>query len=109
MKLTLEGLKDPAAWQEKGFVDYASDEAQVSFPWSMIDKITPRPALEKAGDAKTLVAIPLAIAGWCRYLLGVDDQGNAFERSSDPMLAVLTEQLAGPGAVRATLRKYLGE
>ena len=105
--------------------------------------------------AMKLVAIPLAIAGWCRYLLGVDDQGNAFERSSDPMLAVLTEQLsgveagkpesyqgqlknilsnanifgvdlyqagigsrveemfveqlAGPGAVRATLKKYLGE
>ena len=36
-------------WQKKGFVsqafvDYISDEAQVSFPWSMIDKITPRPA-----------------------------------------------------------------
>lgn len=48
MKLTLEGLKDQAAWQEKGFVDqafvdYASDETQVSFPWSIIDKITPWP------------------------------------------------------------------
>ncbi|MDY4855034.1 MAG: mannitol dehydrogenase family protein, partial [Candidatus Ventricola sp.] len=36
-------------WQKKGFVSaefvaYISDEAQVSFPWSMIDKITPRPA-----------------------------------------------------------------
>ena len=47
-------------WLKKGFVpqafvDYISDEAQVAFPWSMIDKITPRPAdsvckeLEKAG------------------------------------------------------------
>ena len=25
-------------------------------------------------------------AGWCRYLLGVDDNGEKFERSSDPML-----------------------
>ena len=37
------------------FVAYLSDEKQVSFPWSMIDKITPRPAeviteqLEKLG------------------------------------------------------------
>ena len=26
-----------------GFLDYLQDEAKVSFPWSMIDKITPRP------------------------------------------------------------------
>ena len=37
------------AWKERGFagqdfVDYLSDENRVSFPWSMIDKITPRPA-----------------------------------------------------------------
>lgn len=28
---------------EKEFVDYLNDENHVSFPWSMIDKITPRP------------------------------------------------------------------
>ena len=28
---------------EAGFVDYLNDESKVSFPWSMIDKITPRP------------------------------------------------------------------
>ena len=107
------------------------------------------------GDAKKLSAIPLALAGWLRYLLGVDDEGKAFERSSDPMLDELTEamsgitlgtvpadlheklapilsnanifgsdlykagigetieglfaeELTGPGAVRATLVKYLG-
>ena len=27
----------------QGFLDYLQDEAKVSFPWSMIDKITPRP------------------------------------------------------------------
>ena len=37
------------AWQKKGFVSaefiaYLEDESKVSFPWSMIDKITPRPA-----------------------------------------------------------------
>lgn len=108
----------------------------------------------KYGDAKKLEAIPLAIAGWLRYLLGVNDQGEAFERSSDPMLESLTEavkgielgkpetvgdklkpilsnenifgsdlyavglgekieelfkeEIAGKGAVRATLVKYLG-
>ncbi|MCR4789155.1 MAG: mannitol dehydrogenase family protein [Lachnospiraceae bacterium] len=28
---------------DKGFADYVKDPARVSFPWSMIDKITPRP------------------------------------------------------------------
>jgi fructuronate reductase len=28
---------------ERGFLDYLRDPARVSFPWSMIDKITPRP------------------------------------------------------------------
>ncbi len=36
------------AWLEKGFVgqdfiDYLTDESKIAFPWSMIDKITPRP------------------------------------------------------------------
>ncbi|MGL6220816.1 MAG: mannitol dehydrogenase family protein, partial [Lacrimispora sphenoides] len=46
-------------------------------------------------DVQTLTAIPLAIAGWLRYLLGVDDEGNAMEISSDPMLSELKEQLKG--------------
>lgn len=49
----------------------------------------------KYGDAKKLTAIPLAIAGWCRYLLAVDDQGEAFELSADPMIPELTKQLEG--------------
>ena len=28
---------------EAGFLDYVQNERQVSFPWTMIDKITPRP------------------------------------------------------------------
>lgn len=32
-----------------------------------------------------LVAIPLVLAGWCRYLLGVDDNGEPFKVSPDPM------------------------
>ena len=46
-------------------------------------------------DPASLTYIPLALAGWCRYLLAVDDEGRAMELSSDPMLAQLTERLAG--------------
>ncbi|MBR0032950.1 MAG: mannitol dehydrogenase family protein [Treponema sp.] len=49
----------------------------------------------KEGSAAKLDAIPLAIAGWCRYLLAVDDNGKAFELSPDPMLPELTAQLKG--------------
>lgn len=104
-------------------------------------------------DLDSLVSIPLALAGWLRYLLAVDDEGKPMEVSADPMkddmqamlagvelgkpesvdgklegilsnaaifgtdltktpLAAkiegyLKEELAGPGAVRATLRKHL--
>lgn len=103
-------------------------------------------------DASELKLIPLVLAGWLRYLIGVDDEGNAFEISPDPMLPDMQKQLAditlgseidaeqlrpilsdasifavnlyecgladtvigyfqelitGPGAVRATLKKYV--
>lgn len=105
-------------------------------------------------DAAALTAIPLALAGWLRYLLAVDDQGRPMAVSGDPMLAqlqealrdvrlgdpasvrgkltpilsnpnlfginlydaglagkveaLLAEELAGPGAVRDTLRRHIG-
>ncbi len=37
-----------------------------------------------------LTLIPLVLAGWLRYLMGVDDNGEAFERSADPMLEEVT-------------------
>ena len=46
-------------------------------------------------DLNTLVSIPLAIAGWLRYLLAVDDNGNAFEVSADPLKDELQAALAG--------------
>lgn len=104
-------------------------------------------------NVDALTAIPLALAGWLRYLLAVDDNGNAMTLSSDPMLSQMQEALkavefgkpetakgaltsvlankavfgvdlveaglaekveddfaqliAGPGAVRATLKKLL--
>ncbi|HHX69116.1 MAG: mannitol dehydrogenase family protein [Miniphocaeibacter sp.] len=39
--------------------------------------------------------IPLAIAGWLRYLLSVDDKGETFELSPDPLLDELTKYLVG--------------
>ena len=58
-KLRSSILTMAAEWQKKGFVsaefvDYVSDEAQVSFPWSMIDKITPRPADSVCGELARL-------------------------------------------------------
>ncbi|MDO5345358.1 MAG: mannitol dehydrogenase family protein [Lachnospiraceae bacterium] len=108
----------------------------------------------KYGDASRLTAIPLGIAGWLRYMLGVDDAGNKYELAPDPMNEEIQEQLkdivvgkpetftdqlkpilsneriffvdiyttglgekietmfremlAGPGAVKATVHKYVG-
>lgn len=41
-----------------------------------------------------LFYIPLAIAGWCRYLMGVDDKGNEMPLSPDPMLDLLKQHLS---------------
>lgn len=46
-------------------------------------------------DVKSLTFIPLAIAGWIRYLLAIDDKGEAMECSADPMLSMLQQQLSG--------------
>ncbi|MDR0949376.1 MAG: mannitol dehydrogenase family protein, partial [Lachnospiraceae bacterium] len=40
-------------------------------------------------NVSDLKMIPLVFAGWLRYLLCIDDQGNAFTPSSDPMLETL--------------------
>ena len=46
-------------------------------------------------DAGELTFIPLAIAAWFRYLLGIDDNGNEMEVSSDPQLEDLWNKLKG--------------
>ena len=103
-------------------------------------------------DVNDLKLIPLVFAGWLRYLMAVDDNGNRFELSPDPRLDALcpymnefmlgdkadirelkpvlsdasifgvdlfhigmaekvcgyfNEMLAGKGAVRMTLEKYV--
>lgn len=108
----------------------------------------------KYGDASRLTAIPLGIAGWLRYMLGVDDEGKSYELAPDPMNEEIQEQLkdvvvgrpesftdqlkailsneriffvdiyqtglgekietmfremlAGPGAIKTTVHKYVG-
>lgn len=47
----------------------------------------------KTHSVDELKYIPLAIAGWFRYLLGVDDCGNEMSVSDDPMLFKLKESL----------------
>ena len=44
-----------------------------------------------------LKLIPLVIAGWLRYLLAVDDNGNAFELSSDPLADFFQNELKSNG------------
>ena len=52
---------------------------------------------EKRADLKAadLKMIPLVFAGWLRYLMGINDEGKAFEPSSDPLLAKLRPYVAG--------------
>ena len=102
--------------------------------------------------ASELKLIPLVLAGWLRYLIGIDDEGKQFDCSPDPLLDSLQSRLsdarlgaennaemlrpilsdasifavdlyeagladkvagywqelmAGPGAVRATVKKYV--
>ena len=48
--------------------------------------------VKKFGDASRLTAIPLGIAGWLRYMLGVNDNGEKFELAPDPMNEEIQEQ-----------------
>lgn len=46
-------------------------------------------------DVRDLKLIPLVLAGWVRYLLGVDDAGKVFGVSPDPLYDTLATRLAG--------------
>ena len=68
---------------DQGFVDYIQDKNKVSFPWSMIDKITPRPdasveeilkadgleGLEPVITSKNTYVAPFVNAEECEYLV----------------------------------------
>lgn len=45
--------------------------------------------VEEDNDVSSLVAIPLVYAGWLRYLMAIDEEGNAMTLSPDPLLPTL--------------------
>ena len=56
--------------------------------------------------------IPLVIAGWFRYLMGIDDSGNERSISPDPMLSMLQENMkeiefGNPKSYNGQLKKIL--
>ena len=44
-------------------------------------------------DTSSLIAIPLTIAAWLRYLMGIDDNGKPMDISPDPMLEELQKHI----------------
>ncbi len=57
-------------------------------------------------DTKKLKYIPLVIAGWCRYLMGIADDGNAMELSPDPLLDELKKYVAN---IKLSTTEQLGD
>lgn len=80
---------------DPGFLSYVRDSGKVSYPWSMIDKITPRPdpkvqeilnrdhleGLEQVVTAKHTWAAPFVNAEECQYLV-IED---AFPNGRPPL------------------------
>ena len=107
-----EGLKvvvDPVVLNPKAFLDEC---IKVRFPNPAIPDTPQRIACDTSQkmpirygetikayvdntdlSVKDLKAIPLVIAGWCRYLMGIDDKGDLFTVSADPMLPQLQDVL----------------
>lgn len=50
--------------------------------------------IEKGLDISSLIAIPITIAAWIRYLMGIDDDGNEIEISPDPMFDELNKYIS---------------
>jgi fructuronate reductase len=65
-------------------------------------------------DVNDLTYIPLVLAGWCRYLMGIDDSGRPFEISPDPLLPKLLPIISGiqfgqTSNVHEVLKDILGD
>jgi len=66
----------------------------------------------RKNNTENLIGIPLAIAGWMRYLLGVNDRGEQYELSPDPMIPEIKRHLQGikwdqPESLQMQLRPVL--
>lgn len=82
---------------EEGFLAYVQDGSRLSFPWSMIDKITPRPdpqveklleadhidGLEQAVTSKNTWVAPFVNAEECQYLVIEDTFPNGHPTLED--------------------------
>ena len=82
---------------EEGFLAYVQDGSRLSFPWSMIDKITPRPdpqveklleadnidGLAKAVTSKNTWVAPFVNAEECQYLVIEDAFPNGRPKLED--------------------------
>ncbi|MCI1986654.1 MAG: mannitol dehydrogenase family protein [Lactobacillus sp.] len=102
-------VKDPKIISPKGFIDeviekrlpnknipdtpqrIASDTSQ-KLPIRY--GVTIQHYLDAGKDTSGLKAIPLIIAGWCRFLMAIQDDGTPFEPSRDPLLAELQPYVA---------------
>ena len=52
---------------------------------------------KRDGDAGKLLGIPLAIAGWLRYILGQNDEGQPYELAPDPLNGIYQKELKDSG------------
>ncbi len=91
---------------EEGFMDYVNDSSRLSFPWSMIDKITPRPDpkveallaadniedLEKIVTDKNTWAAPFVNAEECQYLVIEDAFPNGRPKLEDAGVIFTTRE-----------------
>ncbi|MDR1058253.1 MAG: mannitol dehydrogenase family protein [Treponema sp.] len=69
---------------------------------------------DSALDIGNLKLIPLVLAAWVRYLMGIDDQGKPFTVSPDPLYATLAPALGGitlgqKGPFRSVLEPILSD
>ncbi len=64
---------------------------------------------EDPSKLASLKLIPLVIAGWLRYLLAVDDNGNQFEISPDPMAGLFQNELKNAGVFYGMTESVAGK
>ena len=89
------GILSPMAFTDELFEDRFPNEAlgdtnlrlatDVSQGVSVRFGETIKAYVQRYGTAERLLAIPLGIAGWLRYMLGLDDLGRPYELAPDPM------------------------
>lgn len=125
-----EGLKvvvDPGIIKPKSFLD---EVIEIRLPNRFIPDTPQRIATDTSQKVKVrfsetikayqndeklnvtdLKAIPIIIAGWMRYLIGVTDKGNILELSPDPLLNELVEVFGdfelGKSTITPEIKEFL--